>query len=181
MSELLAVNIRANPLIKGLSLPGVSEPLLPISQYADDTSLVVCSDTAICAVLQTYYLYERGSGLKLNMSKSKGLWLGSWSGRLNPPVVLVVQDSSVGGFYVVDVKLKVQSMLVLWVKRYVTSSSSWSAFLSFWFHSVFNSSPVDVFSRPFAFSPRALPPFISLCFWLGVLWMAPFRHPVWPW
>ena len=256
VSEVLAVNIRANPLIKGLSLPGVSQPLSPISQYADDTSLVVCSDPAICAVFQTYDLYERGSGSKLNMSKSKGLWLGSWSGRLDPPVNLdwtsvkikvlgiyigpgdlasdnwlprisavanvlsswkqrllsfrgralvikalalsrvwyvaslvhmppwvlgelcrlafdffwkgkrdlvarsvVVQDSSVGGFSVVDVKLKVQSMLVLWVKRYVTSSSSWSAFLWFWFHSVFNSSPVDVFSRPFAFSPRALPPF----------------------
>ena len=36
---------------------------------------------------------------------------------------------------------------------------SWSAFVHFWFHSIFNSSPVDVFSRPFAFSPRALPPF----------------------
>ena len=57
-----------------------------------------------------------------------------------------------------DVKLKVQSMLVLWAKRYVTSSSR-SVFLSFWFHSVFNSSPVDVFSCPFAFSPRPLPSF----------------------
>ena len=48
---------------------------------------------------------------------------------------VVVQHSSVGGFSVVDVKLKVQSMLVLWAKCYVTSSS-WSVFLSFWFHSV---------------------------------------------
>ena len=256
VSEVLAVNIRANPLIKGLSLPGVSEALLPISQYADDTSLVVCSDTAICAFFQTFDLYERGSGSKLNMSKSKGLWLGLWSKHLDPPVDLdwtsvkikvlgiyigpgelasdnwlprisavanvlsswkqrllsfrgralvikalalswvwyvaslvhmspwvlgelcrlafdffwkgkrdlvahsvVVQDSSVGSLSVVDVRLKVQSMLVLWVKRYVTSSSSWSAFLWFWFHSVFHSSPVDVFSRPFAFSPQALPPF----------------------
>ena len=71
---------------------------------------------------------------------------------------VVVQDSPVGGFSVVDVKLKVQSMLVLWAKRYVPSSS-WSVFLSFWFHSVFNSSPVDVFSSPFAFSPRTLPSF----------------------
>ena len=88
VSEVLAVNIRANPLIKGLSLSGVSQPLSPISQYADDTSLVVCSDPAICAVFQTYDLYERGSGSKLNMCKSKGLWLGSWSGRLDPPVNL---------------------------------------------------------------------------------------------
>ena len=34
-----------------------------------------------------------------------------------------------------EVKLKVQSMLVLWAKCYVTSSS-WSVFLSFWFDSL---------------------------------------------
>lgn len=56
-------------------------------------------------------------------------------------------------------QLKVQSLLVQWVKRFVLSSSSWSAFLIFWFHSVFNSTSVHVFSRPFAFSPRSLPPF----------------------
>ena len=58
-----------------------------------------------------------------------------------------------------DVKLKVQSLLVQWVRRFVTAQSSWSAFVHFWFHSVLNSSLVDVFSRPFAFSPQALPPF----------------------
>ena len=72
---------------------------------------------------------------------------------------VVVQAPSVGGFSVVDVKLKVQSLLVQWVKRFVLTSSSWSALMLFWFHSVFNSTPVDVFSRPFAFSPRSLPPF----------------------
>ena len=30
--------------------------------------------------------YERGSGAKLNRSKCKGLWLGSWAGRTDPPV-----------------------------------------------------------------------------------------------
>ena len=58
-----------------------------------------------------------------------------------------------------DVKLKVQSLLVQWVRCFVTAQSSWSGFLVFWFHAVFNSSPLEVFSHPFAFSPRALPPF----------------------
>ena len=44
VSEILAVNIRANPRIIGLSLPDTSSPLSAISQYADDTSLIVCSD-----------------------------------------------------------------------------------------------------------------------------------------
>ena len=256
VSEVLACNIRANPRIEGLCLPDSSDPLSPISQYADNTSLVVCYDDAIQACFEVYSIYERGSGSKLNMSKSKGLWLGSWAGRSDPPVSLdwssakikvlgvfigpgnldednwrpritavantlsfwrqrilsfqgralvinalalsrvwyvaslvhmppwvhselvrlvfgffwkgkkdrvaravVVQAPSVGGFSVVDVKLKVQSLLVQWVRRFTLASSCWSALMVFWFHSVFNSTPVEVFSRPFAFSPRSLPPF----------------------
>ena len=205
--------------------------LSPISQYADDTSLVVCSDDAIWASFEEYTIYERGSGSKLNMSKSTGLWLGSWAGRSDPPVTLdwssikikvlgvfvgpgnldednwrpritavantlsswrqhtlsfqgralvtnalalsrvgyvaslvrmppwvhgeplrlvfsffwkgkkdlvtrvaVVQAPSVGGFSVVGVKLKVQSLLVQWVCRFLLASSSWSALLVFWIY-----------------------------------------------
>ena len=88
VSEVLAANIRANPRITGLSIPGSSSPLSPISQYADDTSLIVGSDDAIFAIFDTYSLFEAASGAKLNVSKSKGLWLGSWSGRQDPPVQL---------------------------------------------------------------------------------------------
>ena len=35
-----------------------------------------------------YSLFEKASGSRLNQSKSKGLWLGSWVGRLDPPVAL---------------------------------------------------------------------------------------------
>ena len=218
--------------------------------------MVVSSDDAIWASFEVYSVYERGSGSKLNMSKSKGLWLGSRAGRSDPQVSLdwssakikvlgvfigpgnldednwkpriaavantlsswrqhilsftgralvtnalalsrvwcvvslvhmppwvhgelvrlvfgffwkgkrdhvaravVVQAPSVGCFSVVDVKLKVQSLLVQWVRHFTLTSSSWSALLVFWFHSVFNSTPSEVFSRPFAFSHRSLLPF----------------------
>ena len=256
VSEVLAVNIRANPRIEGLTLPGSSSPLSPISQYADDTSLVVVSDDSIRAIFEVYAVYEKGSGAKLNQKKSKGLWLGSWSGRLDPPVpldwsstkiktlgvvvgpgdlevdnwqpridavekvlsswrqrslsfrgkalvinalalsrvwyvaslihmpdwvtlklvklafhffwggkrelvrrVVIVQPPDQGGFSVVDVQRKVSSLLAQWVRRFLSSYANWSYFLSFWFFSVFNCSVLDVFSRPFAFSPLALPPF----------------------
>ena len=68
VAEVLACNIRTNPRIKGLCLPGLSDPLSPISQYADDTSLVVCTDEAIRACFAVYDTYERGSGSKLNLS-----------------------------------------------------------------------------------------------------------------
>ena len=50
----------------------------------------------------------------------------------------VVQAPPVGVFSMVDVKLNVQSLLVQWVKRFVLTSSSWSALMIFWFHSVFD-------------------------------------------
>jgi len=256
VAEVLAAGIRANPRIKGLSLPGAPRPLSPLSQYADDTSLVVSSDDSIAAVFDTYSLYERGSGSKLNLAKSKGLWLGPWSGRCDRPVELdwtsdkikvlgvfvgpgnleeanwrpriqavenvlaswrqrilsnrgralvisalalsrvwyvaslvhmppwvlaelnklvfsffwkgkrdlvaravVVQSPSVGGCSVVDIKLKVQSLLAQWVRRFVSSVSSWSLFVHVWFFVIFNSSPLDVFSAPGGFSPLVLPPF----------------------
>ena len=87
VSEVLAINIRRNPRVSGLSLPGFP-PLSPISQYADDTSLVLTLDESIRACFETFALFEAASGAKLNRSKSKGLWLGAWSGRSNPPVAL---------------------------------------------------------------------------------------------
>ena len=51
-----------------LSLPGGVSPLLVVSQYADDTSLIVVSDDSIKAVFDTYAVFELGSGSKLNLS-----------------------------------------------------------------------------------------------------------------
>ena len=45
---------------------------------ASDTSLVVASD-------DTYSLFEKGYGAKLNQSKSEGLW-HVWNGRIDPPL-----------------------------------------------------------------------------------------------
>ena len=70
VSEVLAVNIRCNPHISGLCLPGFA-PLSPISQYADDTSLILLLDGAISASFEVYSLFEKASGSRLNQSKSK--------------------------------------------------------------------------------------------------------------
>ena len=101
-AEVLACTIRGNPAIAGLAIPGLHSPLPVISQYADDTSLVVTSDRAIEGVFNSYALFEKGSGSKLNLSKSRGLLLGSWAGRLDPP----------GGLQWSSVKLKVLGAFV---------------------------------------------------------------------
>ena len=94
VSEVLAAKIRCNTRISGLPIAGFP-PLSPISQYADDTSLIVSSDDAMKAVFETYALFERASGSKLNQAKSKGLWLGGWCGRSDPPVALEWSSSKI--------------------------------------------------------------------------------------
>ena len=89
VAEVLACTIRANPHISGLSLPGFLSPLPCISQYADDTSLIVGTERAIEEVFNVYSLYERGSGAKLNPSKCEGLWLGPWNGRTDSPINII--------------------------------------------------------------------------------------------
>ena len=258
VSKVLAVNIPANPCIIALSVPGAPQVLSPISQKADDTSLIVSSDVAISAVFEVYALFESGSGAKLNQSKSKGLWLGSWSDRDDLPVPLdwtsvkikvlgvfigpgdleeanwcpridavesvltswrqrslsyggralvinalalsrvwyiaslihippwvfsellrlafgffwkgkcdlvsravVVQLTSAGGFSVVDLCLKVSTLLVQWVRPFAVSPCSWVPLFSFWCDSRFGVSALDVLSVPDAFSSRSLSPFYS--------------------
>ena len=257
VSEVLAVNVRSNPGISGLCLPG-SVPLSPISQYADDTSPILTSDDAILAVFETYALFEKASGAKLNQSKSKGLWLGGWRGHSDPPVALdwsstklkilevflglgnldednwhpridavdcvlkswhsrvlsfrgkslvinalalsrvwyvaslihmpawvlyelsslafsffwsgkweLVSHTSVaqcplfGGFSVVDIELKVCSLLGQWVRRFVSSPSGWVTFMSYWFNYKFDASPLEVLSDPYSYHSGFLPPFYN--------------------
>ena len=87
--EVLAVNLRANPSIPGLRLPGIAHPLPILSLYADDTSVISTSDSATLAVFSTYRKFEMGSGSKLNLGKCEGLWLGSWQGRSDAPVPII--------------------------------------------------------------------------------------------
>ena len=82
------MNIRCNPRIPGLSVPGVPLVVSRVHQYADDTTFILSTDDSIKAVLDIYSLFEKASGCRLNRSKSKGLWQGSWVGRLDPPVAL---------------------------------------------------------------------------------------------
>lgn len=83
LAEVLACNIRANPAIVGLSLPGAPIPLPVIFQYADDTSVIVTFDAVIRATFATCNLFERGS-----VSKLRSVRLGGWSGRDDTPVAL---------------------------------------------------------------------------------------------
>ena len=81
---MLACTIRASPTVKGVTLPGAASALPVLSQYADGTSLVLSSDQSIRSTFSSYFMFESGSGSKLNQAKSNGLSLGAWSVYLGP-------------------------------------------------------------------------------------------------
>ena len=83
-----------------------------------------------------------------------------WSGKRDLVARrVVVQPSCLGGFSVVDFQCKVMALHVQWVRRPVSSPSSWVSFMVFWFSSRLAAPPHLVCSAPLCFSPDSLPPF----------------------
>ena len=79
--ELMAINIRANVDIKGIQVR-TRERIL--AQYADDSTLTLSDINSIGVAMTTTDEYCKVSGMKLNISKTVGIWLGPLKG--NPPL-----------------------------------------------------------------------------------------------
>ena len=84
-AEALAINIRANSKIHGLLPPGPTDVEVKLTQFADDTTLLLVDDDSIAEAFRTFDLYERASGAKINKHKCKGLWCGSFASWLDQP------------------------------------------------------------------------------------------------
>ena len=79
-AETMAINIRSNPRIHGIKPPG-SQAAAKLSQFADDTTLLLTDEQSITETFHVFDLNERASGAKINKNKCKGLWSGSLSYR----------------------------------------------------------------------------------------------------
>jgi hypothetical protein len=97
-AEVLACNIRACYRNRGVSLPSDPSQQAKISQYADDTVIICTTDDSVVASFEVYAQYEKASGARINASKSKGLWLGPWCHRTDPPVQLRWSSDFLPGF-----------------------------------------------------------------------------------
>ena len=78
VSEVLSTQIRSCPEIEGFLLPGAGGLQFKVSQYADDATNFVKNERSLCHLLRVVDKYERGSGAKLNTTKSEAMWLGRW-------------------------------------------------------------------------------------------------------
>ena len=74
-AEILANKIRQDKNIQGIKIYNHE---FKISQFADDTSLL-CEDlNSVENAIALLNVFGQVSGLKLNQSKTKALWLGPW-------------------------------------------------------------------------------------------------------
>lgn len=82
--EPFANQVRLDPNIIGLQLPGSNETA-KISLYADDSTGILTNLKSVQALLHKCKLFGRASGAKLNVSKTKGMFLGKWKSRSDHP------------------------------------------------------------------------------------------------
>ena len=126
--EVLAAKIRNTPAIEGFLLPGPRSKCFKVGQYADYTTGFLRSLHSLRVLLDVISIYERGSGAKLNRSKSEAMWVGSWKARVDQPFGLtwVKKMKIIGVFFgVIDVQRdnweprlsKLDKMLSLWKSR----------------------------------------------------------------
>lgn len=77
--EPLAHQIRISESIKGLEN---GNKITKLSLYADDTTAFICDDLSAASLFDLLDQFGDLSGLKINKSKTEGLWLGAWKCRL---------------------------------------------------------------------------------------------------
>ena len=74
-AEILASKTQQDQNIQGIKIHNYE---FKISQFADDTSLLCKDLNSVENAIAFLNVFERVSGLKLNQSKTKVLWLGPW-------------------------------------------------------------------------------------------------------
>ena len=84
-AELMSMKIRQSSAVKGIS---IFEREIKISQFADDTNPLCLDLSSIEKGLQIAVDFGEISGLRLNLEKTKAMWLGKWSGNKSKPLRL---------------------------------------------------------------------------------------------
>ena len=77
-AEVLATKIRQDKTVRGIAIFGTESK---ISQFADDTSAFCDNLSSVQNLIGIVNDFGTSSGLKLNTSKTKAIWLGPWRDR----------------------------------------------------------------------------------------------------
>lgn len=80
--EPFAIRIREDEQIPGIKLPGNCN-FIKLSLHADGNLVVCTCDASKKRVLHWSSLYGGASGAKLNIQKTKGIFIGKWKSRFD--------------------------------------------------------------------------------------------------
>ena len=83
--EIMAISIRTNENIEGIK---IGEDETRSLLYADDMTATLANISSVEKVLQILNDFEKCSGLKLNLSKTKAMWVGKNKNSLETPLGL---------------------------------------------------------------------------------------------
>lgn len=115
-AEGLGTLIRINNGLHGIQCPGGTE-CVKIIQHADDATVFISKESDFQVITDVLCNYCKGSGSKVNTSKTTGLWLGNWKNRKDKPC----------GFNWNNDKLKILGILF---GNNVTPANNWDPVIS---------------------------------------------------
>ena len=103
--ETLAIAIRQNTAIKGLTISKEETKLL---QYADDMTAVLSDMDSVRTLFTLLDVFKELSGLRINSSKTEGMWVGSSRGNNLKPFGIKWPDEPIKAlrvYYTYGIKL----------------------------------------------------------------------------
>ena len=130
--EILAIKIRSNDAISGLS---IQDTTFKISQYADDLTLILSDLQSVSSSINTIKQFSKVAGPKLNLDKTEGLLIGNLkNSNIGEYVGISITNrlTKVLGIYIGNTQIqceelnwngklnKIQNILNLWIKRNLT-------------------------------------------------------------
>ena len=87
VAEVLGAAIKNGKDIRGVRLPGSSEESKTASMWTM-ANLTLVDEDSITKAFEIAHIFEKGSGSKLNLDKTEGMWFGSMAGRTDGPVTI---------------------------------------------------------------------------------------------
>ena len=124
--EILAIAIRNQENIKGITIAGLETKLL---QFAEDTTAVLSDLDSARALFGLLELFEKASGLKLNVTKTEAMWIGSLQNCENDPLGVECKTcvKFLGIYITYDVQILVEKNFKQRLKKIKNTIDLWKS------------------------------------------------------
>jgi len=122
--EILAIEIRNNPNVKGIKVGNCS---IKITLLADDTTLFLKDVTSLQTVLNLMFMFRHSSGLKINSSKTQVMQVGVKDWNIKPFKLKSVKERiySLGTWFYKDPQTTVSENLAEKFKEFKKILEKW--------------------------------------------------------